>query len=355
MTSRRSDNTLRPTENSSLKVSVLIPVFNEEEVIEKKLKNCLECNNNMILEIIVIDDFSTDSTVDIMRKWIKSHSGPFNVKLLATFYEKGKAGALRTGIEHAQAEILLITDADNLLFKDTIYEALKLFKDPDVWGVTSTQIDYKGRTNGNQVEELPVSLYERFRNIIRKMATRLDSVIEFHGQCMFFRRERIPIPDPNIRCDDHDLAIRIRLKGGKGKYCPKSRYIEFVQPNSSFSYKLYFRRAEALVEVLLKHVSCLFNIKLRAFGMIIFPSSFFFYLLSPLLSVLVLIVTIIFLMNWNIVSAIIFILLLALSMIAPGIRRLGIMQFIMLHAFIHYIFNWPDKRSSWVTPRNYEL
>lgn len=354
MVNSRRDNPLRSTAISSLNVSILIPVFNEEKVIEEKLNNCLECNSNTVLEILIIDDYSTDSTVDIVRDWINSHSYPFSTKLLTNFYEKGKAGALRTGIKHAQAEIILITDADNLLFHDTIYEALRLFKDANVWGVTSTQIDYQRSTDGKHIEELPISFYERLRNAIRMVASRMDSVIEFHGQCMFFRREKIPIPDPNIMCDDHDLAIRIRLKDGKGKYCPKSRYIEFVQPNSSLSYKLYFRRARAIVEVFLKHVSCLFNIRLGLFGMVIFPSSFICYLLFPLLTILALVATIMFLISCNIVFAITFVVLLTLSMIVPGIRRLSAMQFIMLHALINYFFHRSKKRSSWVTPRNYQ-
>ena len=91
-----------------MKISILIPVFNEKHTIEliidkiKKIKiqNCL-------FEIIVIDDCSTDGTNEI----VKSISNKID-KLITNSRNRGKGFSIRKGIEVATGDIILIQDAD---------------------------------------------------------------------------------------------------------------------------------------------------------------------------------------------------------------------------------------------------
>lgn len=90
-----------------MKLSIIVPVFNEEKTIDVVLGKLL----SLILpswekEIIVVDDFSTDKTRDILKKYKNK------IKLVFHAQNKGKGLAIRTGIKKATGDYLIIQDAD---------------------------------------------------------------------------------------------------------------------------------------------------------------------------------------------------------------------------------------------------
>lgn len=92
---------------SAIKYSMIIPVRNEEEVIDevinevKKALNTLESS----YEIIVIDNVSTDKTVDIVKK----HS---DVRLIQHEFDKGYGGSIKEGVKVAKSDNVIIIDGD---------------------------------------------------------------------------------------------------------------------------------------------------------------------------------------------------------------------------------------------------
>jgi len=88
-----------------MKTSIIMPVYNECNTIEKILNKVNELPIDK--EIIVVDDLSTDGTRDILKKITKE-----NVDILYHDKNRGKGAALRTGISHAAGDIIIIQDAD---------------------------------------------------------------------------------------------------------------------------------------------------------------------------------------------------------------------------------------------------
>lgn len=91
-----------------LKLSVIIPAYNEEKTIKNVINDVLRVPlKNIKKEIIIVDDFSTDNTRNILKK-IRAN----NIKKL--FHERnlGKGSAIRTALKHATGDIILIQDAD---------------------------------------------------------------------------------------------------------------------------------------------------------------------------------------------------------------------------------------------------
>jgi glycosyltransferase involved in cell wall biosynthesis len=90
-------------------LSILIPVFNESRTVEEILRRVRAADaQGLEKEIILVDDASTDGTSEILKRLstqpsVKVYTHPFN---------RGKGAALRTAIEHATGDILLIQDAD---------------------------------------------------------------------------------------------------------------------------------------------------------------------------------------------------------------------------------------------------
>lgn len=90
-----------------MKLSIIIPVFNEEKTISKILEKVksVKLPNNFKKEIIVVDDGSTDATARILKE-------VRGVLYFAHNANLGKGAAVRTGISHTSGDVLIIQDAD---------------------------------------------------------------------------------------------------------------------------------------------------------------------------------------------------------------------------------------------------
>ena len=93
-----------------MKISILIPCYNEERFLEKCVDNILELSNlNFSKEIIVIDDFSTDGSREIIKKLYDQKKID---KYILKENNEGKRSAINTGIKEVSGDIILIQDAD---------------------------------------------------------------------------------------------------------------------------------------------------------------------------------------------------------------------------------------------------
>ncbi|MGQ9507361.1 MAG: glycosyltransferase [Candidatus Bathycorpusculaceae bacterium] len=113
---------------------MIVPVRNEEKVIGRLLDALFRLNylkNKM--EIIVVEDGSTDNTLDICMKYSKEHAG--NLKILRKPFSNGKPSALNYGIQHAKGEIVAIFDADNLPDSNILINVGKYFEEGKVAAV----------------------------------------------------------------------------------------------------------------------------------------------------------------------------------------------------------------------------
>ncbi|MGZ4788589.1 MAG: glycosyltransferase [Terriglobales bacterium] len=96
---------------TSFRLSVLVPVYNERHVVEASVRRVLALEHPLIreLEVIVIDDCSTDGTSDVLRRLAESDP---RITLICHETNKGKGGALRTGIAQATGDVCIVHDAD---------------------------------------------------------------------------------------------------------------------------------------------------------------------------------------------------------------------------------------------------
>jgi glycosyltransferase involved in cell wall biosynthesis len=93
-----------------LKLSVVIPCYNEEKTLEKCLQNVLKIRDDALkLEIIIVDDCSTDNSFKLAEAVAERYS---EISVLRHAVNRGKGTALQSGFKQATGEVVAIQDAD---------------------------------------------------------------------------------------------------------------------------------------------------------------------------------------------------------------------------------------------------
>ncbi len=90
-----------------MKLSVIIPVYNEKSTIETLVMKVLKVNVDK--EVVIVDDFSTDGTRELLRSKYEQNG---NIRILYHDRNIGKGFAIRTALDHVKGDIVLIQDAD---------------------------------------------------------------------------------------------------------------------------------------------------------------------------------------------------------------------------------------------------
>jgi poly-beta-1,6-N-acetyl-D-glucosamine synthase len=204
-------------------VSVVMAVHNEAEVLPAKLNNLAALDYPADrLEIIVTSDGSTDATEQIVAARTSER-----LRLVASPRE-GKASALNRGIQAAHGEIVLFTDARQLIAPDAIRELVANFADPSVGCVSGELIlgdsDAVGPSNG-------FGLYWRLEKKIRQWESLTGSVIGATGALYAARKDLlVPLPVGTI-LDDVYLPLHVARRRRQVLFEPKARVYDRLAPS----------------------------------------------------------------------------------------------------------------------------
>lgn len=93
-----------------MKLSIIVPVFNEEKTVSQMLEKISRLEmDNIIKQVIIVNDGSTDRTEDEIENFVKNHS---EIKVINHTENQGKGAAVITGIKNATGDYIIIQDAD---------------------------------------------------------------------------------------------------------------------------------------------------------------------------------------------------------------------------------------------------
>ena len=200
-------------------VSIIVPAYNESEVIQSSLSSLLELRYPYY-EIIAVDDGSTDGTFEKMKEFEGNHYG-----VRVTVYRKensGKADTLNYGIRHSRAPIVVCMDSDSRLTADALRYAVYHFRDPHVGAVAG---NVKVINRHNIWTKLQALEYIEGLNIVRNAQAYFRSVNVIPGPIGIFRRSAIEGTggyDSDTFAEDFDMTVKILADGWKIDYEPKA-------------------------------------------------------------------------------------------------------------------------------------
>ncbi len=200
-------------------VSIIVPAFNEGEVIRASLSSLLELRYPYY-EIIAVDDGSTDNTYEKMREFEGNHYG---VRVSVFRKENsGKADTLNYGIRRSRAPIVVCMDADSRLTPAALRYAVRHFGDPHVGAVAG---NVKVINRHNLWTKLQALEYIEGLNIVRRAQAFWRTVNVIPGPIGIFRRSAIEGTggyDSDTFAEDFDMTVKILADGWKIHYEPKA-------------------------------------------------------------------------------------------------------------------------------------
>lgn len=200
-------------------ISIIVPVKNEEKVMNRLLQALLKLDYPPKKEeIIIVEDGSEDKTVEICRKYAK-HSN--QIRLLRKPISNGKPFALNYALKHAKGEIIAVFDADNVPESDTLLKAVKYFEDSSTAAV-------QGRTcsiNSEENMQTEFVSYEEaiwFTHVQGKDG--LGLFVPLAGNCQFIRRDILKEVNgwnEDSLSEDVEMAAKLTERGFKIRYAPE--------------------------------------------------------------------------------------------------------------------------------------
>lgn len=226
-------------------VSILIPTYNEADIIETRLRDLMQLEyQHGDIEIVLVDS-GNDKTTEIVREFFENRGGP-DLTVVEQSERRGVAAALNEGVAAASNEIIFRTDADSLLADDALRVAVSNLADPDIGAVTGQQVDVLG---DSEVEED----YRGMIAALQQIESHVDSTYICHGPCFAFEREQYhPIPEDTI-ADDTETGIRIREGGKRVIMDPDMGFVESGASGFGERRQRKDRRAAGLIQTLIRH------------------------------------------------------------------------------------------------------
>ena len=236
-------------------VSILIPARNEEKVIGRILQRMTELTYpKEKLQILVIDDASTDNTEEIAKQYSRKYG---YIKLIRRNEKeggRGKASALNAGFKNANGEIVFCFDADYYPQRDILEKLTKEFADPKVGAV-------QGRVT---VLNEPQNIVTRLVTLERIGGYRVDQqardslglITQLGGTVAGLRRdllESLGRWDESILAEDTDITFRVYLAGYKIRYVNEAECYEEAVESWRAYWKQRYRWAKGHMQCAFKH------------------------------------------------------------------------------------------------------
>ena len=238
-----------PTDPVQEKLTILLPIWNESLVIEKKLSD-LNREYPFETSLLVIDSASDDDSLTKVKQWIAQNEDTFfSTQIIAMPERLGKTSAVKQALEVLAEQnyqgLVLMTDADALIDEGTITRLHGWFADSSIGAVGSSA---KRKTSlSGEVE------YRALFEQLRQAESKIDSTPFLEGSCMMWRHGSFSPSKLNTtsNADDAQITALIRFAGLRTIFDSQAKFTDFAPSTIDGQRRQKIRRAQGLQTMLM--------------------------------------------------------------------------------------------------------
>ncbi|WP_405955390.1 bifunctional polysaccharide deacetylase/glycosyltransferase family 2 protein [Streptomyces phaeochromogenes] len=265
-------------------VSVIVPAYNEKECIANTLESLAKSTHP--IEIIVVDDGSTDDTSQIARDAARSF-GMTNVRVIRQ-ENAGKPAALNNGVRSASYDIVVMMDGDTVFEPDAVHQLVQPFADPEVGAVAgNAKVGNRNTIIGawQHIEYvMGFNLDRRMYDLLRCMPTipgaigafRRDAVLEVGGM------------SEDTLAEDTDITIAMHRGGWRVVYQEHARAWTEAPASLKQLWSQRYRWSYGTMQALWKHRKSLTDKGPSGrFGRVGMPLVVIFQIITPVFAPLI--------------------------------------------------------------------
>ncbi|WP_371128128.1 glycosyltransferase [Streptomyces sp. 2131.1] len=261
-------------------VTVLVPAYNEKKCIANTVRSLLA--SDYPVEVIVIDDGSTDGTADIVQRMRLP-----NVRVVRQ-RNAGKPAALNNGIAHARNDIIVMMDGDTVFEPSTVRELVQAFGDPRVGAVAgNAKVGNRDSLIGawQHIEYvMGFNLDRRMYDVLRCMPTIPGAVGAFRREAL----ERVGGISEDTLAEDTDVTMALHRDGWRVVYAENARAWTEAPETVQQLWSQRYRWSYGTMQAIWKHRRAVIEGGASGrFGRVGLPFVSLFMVVAPLLAPLI--------------------------------------------------------------------
>jgi len=225
-------------------VTLLVAAYNEKGCIENKIANSLELDYPKDkIKLVWVTDGSDDGSPEKLREYK-------NIIVLHEKVRKGKINAMNRAIKHVKTPIIIFSDANTNLNKNSIREIVKIFSDNYVGCVAGEK-----RIIILKKEKAVIAgegIYWQYESFIKSLESQLNSVMGAAGELFAVRTDLYHDVREDTILDDFTISLELAKKGYKIKYAPDAYASESGSLTIKEELKRKFRIAYGALQTLFR-------------------------------------------------------------------------------------------------------
>jgi cellulose synthase/poly-beta-1,6-N-acetylglucosamine synthase-like glycosyltransferase len=209
-------------------VSLLIPAYNEADVMDRKIDNSLALDYpSDRLEIVVASDGSSDGTAAIAQ----ARADGKRVRVLEFEQNRGKVATMNASVPELRGDVIVFSDASAMLSSDSLRKLVENFADPEVGAVSGLYKVVKADQVSIGSSE---DFYWKYETFLKAKESQLASTLGGHGHLHAIRKKLYPYPEPGTINDDYVIPVSVLGKGYRAVYEPSAIVYEEAHEMTGF-------------------------------------------------------------------------------------------------------------------------
>lgn len=226
-------------------VTLFVAAYNEKDYVDAKVENSfsLEYPKAKVRQVWVTDG-SDDGTPEILKKYTDQ-----GVEVYHEDQRGGKIGAMNRGMQFVKSPIVIFSDGNTMLGKESIRRIVNLFSDPKVGCVSGEKRIFNKEKDSAAGTE---GIYWKYESKVKKWDAELYSVVGAAGELFAIRTELFEAVEKDTLLDDFIISLRIAMKGYTIQYDPEAYAIESASANVKEELKRKIRIAAGGIQSVIR-------------------------------------------------------------------------------------------------------